>query len=177
MVLIKCERTQSCIFVCTCVRFQKRNRIEKEEENKTLILTYASADSLRCYLSDSHALLSYYVSRANLRCVVATIFSSLAILFSSISMTNLSYLVATIFSSLAFLSSSVSMANLSAALFCSLALPSSSVSTANLSCSLSITFSSFRFLSNPLSSPCFNLLRVVRGLQKSTETSNRKTIY
>ena len=78
--------------------------------------------------------------RANMSCVVATIFSSLDFLTLSISMAKLSSLVAVTFSSLALLSSSVSMAN--------------------LSCSLSTTFSSFRFPSNSLSSPRFNLLRV-----------------
>ena len=37
-----------------------------------------------------------------------------------------------------------------------------SISTANLSCLLATTFSSLRFLYNSLSSPRFNLLRVVR---------------
>ena len=76
---------------------------------------------------------------------------------------NMSCVVVTIFFSLDFLSSSISMANLSrlaAATFSSLALLSSSVSTANQSCSLSTTFSSFGFLSNSFSSPRFNLLRV-----------------
>ena len=76
---------------------------------------------------------------------------------------NMSGVVATIFSSLALLSSSVSMANLSrlvAATFSILALLSSFVSTTNLSCSLSTTFSSFRLLYKSLSSACFNLLRV-----------------
>ena len=85
-----------------------------------------------------------------------------ALLCSSLSRANLSCVVATIFSSLAFLSSSVSMGNLShlvAASFSSLALPSSSVSTANLSCLLATTFSS---LYNSFSSPHFNLLRVAR---------------
>ena len=97
--------------------------------------------------------------------MVATIFSSLAFLFSSVSMANLSRLVTTIFSSLAFLSSSVYMAKLSclvAATFSSLALLSSSVSTANLRCLLVTTFSSFSFLSNSFSSPRFNFLRVAR---------------
>ena len=105
------------------------------------------------------------VSRANLSCVVATSFSSLAFLSSSVFVTNLSSLVATIFFSLAFLSSSVSMANLShlvAAPFPSLALLSSSVSTDNLRCLLVTTFSSLSFLSNSFSSPRFNLLRVAR---------------
>ena len=78
--------------------------------------------------------------RANMSCVVATIFSSLAFLTSSISMANLSRLVA--------------------ASFFSLALLSSSVSTANLSCLLATTFSSLRYRSNSFSSPRFNLLRV-----------------
>ena len=80
-------------------------------------------------------------------------------------MANLSCVVATIFSSLAFLSSSVSMANLSrlvAAPFSSIALLSSSISTANLSCLLATTFFSLSFLSNSFSSPRFNLLRVAR---------------
>ena len=97
--------------------------------------------------------------------MVATIFSSLAFLFSSVSMTSLSYLVATNISSLAFLSSSLYMAKLSrlvAASFSSLALLPSSVSMANLRCLLVTTFSSLNFLSNSLSSPRFNLLRVVR---------------
>ena len=81
------------------------------------------------------SLLSSSVSRANLSCVVATIFFSLAFLSSSVSMA--SRLVATIFSSLAFLYLSVSMANLNrlvAASFFSLALLSFSVSTANFVC-------------------------------------------
>ena len=88
-----------------------------------------------------------------------------ALLSSSISRANLSCVVATIFSSFAFLSSSVSMANLRrlvAASFSNFALLSSSVSTAYLSCLLATTFSSLRFLSNSLSSPRFSLLRVVR---------------
>ena len=71
---------------------------------------------------------------------------------------NMSCVAATIFSSLAFLSSSISMANLSrlvAALFSGFALLSSSICTANLSCLLVTTFSS---LSNSLSSPRFNLV-------------------
>ena len=88
------------------------------------------------------ALLSSSASRANLRCVVATIFTSLSFLSSSVCMTNLSRLVAASFSSLALLSSSVSMAN--------------------LSCLLATTFSSLRLLSNSLSSPRFHLLRVGR---------------
>ena len=80
--------------------------------------------------------------RSNMRCAVATIFSSLAFLSLSISMANLSRLVAASFSSLALLSSSVS--------------------TANLRCLLATTFSSLRFLSNSLSSPRFNLLREAR---------------
>ena len=44
------------------------------------------------------ALLSSSVSRANLSCVVATIFSSLAFLSTSVSMVNLSCLLATTFS-------------------------------------------------------------------------------
>ena len=74
---------------------------------------------------------------------------------------NMSCAVTTIFSSLDFLSLSISMAKLSrlvAATFSCLALLSSSVSTAKLSCST--TFSSLRFLSNSLSSPRFNLLKV-----------------
>ena len=61
------------------------------------------------------------------------------------------------FSSLAFLSSSVSMANLSHFVAASFY-----VSTANLSCLLATTFSSLSFLSNSISSPRFNLLRVAR---------------
>ena len=80
--------------------------------------------------------------RANMNCVVATIFSSLAFLSSSISMANLGRLVAATFSSLALLSSSVS--------------------TANLSCLLATSFSSLRYLFNSFSSPRFNLLRVAR---------------
>ena len=80
--------------------------------------------------------------KANMSCVIATIFSGLAFLSSSISKANLSCLVAVSFSSLALLSSSIS--------------------TANLSCLLVTTFSSLRFLSNSLSSPRFNLLRVTR---------------
>ena len=79
---------------------------------------------------------------------------------------NMSCVVATIFSSLAFLSSSISMANLSrlvAASFSSLPLLSSFVSTTNLSSLPVTTFSSLRLLSNSLSSPRFNLLRVVRN--------------
>ena len=93
------------------------------------------------------------VSKANLSCVVATIFSSLAFLSSSVSMANLSRLVAT---SLAFLSWSIYMAKLSrfvAASFSSLALLSSSVSTANPRCLFVTTFSSLSFLSNSFSSP------------------------
>ena len=62
------------------------------------------------------ALLSSSVSRANLSCAVAIIFSSLAFLSLSVSMANLSRLVATIFSSLALLSSSISTANLATSL-------------------------------------------------------------
>ena len=62
--------------------------------------------------------------------------------------------VATIFSNLAFLSSSVSMVNLS----CLVA-----ASFTNLSCLLATTLSSLRFVSNSLSSPRFNLLRVSRS--------------
>ena len=72
------------------------------------------------------ALLSSSVSKANLSCVVATIFSSLASFFSSVSMANLSRLVAASFSSFALLSSYVS--------------------TANLRCLLVTTFSSLSFL-------------------------------
>ena len=93
--------------------------------------------------------------------MVATIFTSLAVLSSFVSMANLSYLVATIFSSLGFLFSSISMAKLScsvAASFSSLALLSSSISMANLV----TTFSGLSFLSNSFSSPHFNLLRVAR---------------
>ena len=83
-----------------------------------------------------------------------------ALLSSSVSRDNMSCEVATIFSSLAFLSSSVSTANLShlvAALFSNFALQSSSVSTAYLSCLLA---TSLWFLSNSLSSPRF--MRVAR---------------
>ena len=78
---------------------------------------------------------------------------------------NMSCVVATIFSSPAFFSSSISMANLSslvAASFPSLPLLSSFVSTANMSSLLVTTFSSLRLLSNSLSSPRFNLLRVAK---------------
>ena len=74
-----------------------------------------------------------------------------ALLSSSVSRANLSCVVATIYSSLTFLSSSISIAKscrLVAASFSSLALLSSSVSTANLSCLLVTTFSSLTFLSN-----------------------------
>ena len=77
--------------------------------------------------------------RANMTCAVATIFSSLVFLSSSVSMANLSRLVAASFSSFALLSSSVYLSGL-----------------------LVTTFSSLRFLSNSLSSPRFNLLRVAR---------------
>ena len=93
------------------------------------------------------------------------IHSFFALLYSSVTRANLSCVVTTIFSSLAFLSSSVSMANLSrlvTASFSSFAHLSSSVNTANLSCLLVTTFSSLRFLSNSFSSPRFNLLRVAR---------------
>ena len=82
------------------------------------------------------------VSRINLSFVIATIFSSLAVLSLSISMANLSRLVATIFSSHDFLSSSISMANLSRL--------------------VAASFSSLSFLSNLFSTPLFNLLRVDR---------------
>ena len=58
------------------------------------------------------ALLSSSVSKANLSCVVATIFSSLVFPSSSIYITKLSRFVATSFSSLSLLYSSVSTANL-----------------------------------------------------------------
>ena len=45
---------------------------------------------------------------------------------------------------------------------CIVALLSSSVSTFNLNCLLATTFSSLRLLSNSLSSPRFNILRVSR---------------
>ena len=77
---------------------------------------------------------------ANLSCVVATIFSSLAFLFSSVSLANMSRVVAVSFSGLVLLSSSVS--------------------TANLSCMLATTFSSLSFLSNSFCWHCFNLWRV-----------------
>ena len=81
------------------------------------------------------------------------------------------YGLATIFSSLAFLFSSGSMANLNrlvAASFSSLALLSSSVSTTNLGCLLATTFSSLSFLSNSFSSPRFNLLGVASLLFLTT---------
>ena len=56
-----------------------------------------------------YALLSSTDSRANLSCVVSTIFSSLAFLSSSISMANLSSLVGPSFSSFAVLSSSLQL--------------------------------------------------------------------
>ena len=76
------------------------------------------------------------VSLANLSCVVATIFSSLAFLSSSVSMANLSRLVAT---SLTFFSWSIYMAKLSRF----------------VAASLVTTFSSLSFLSNSFSSPRF----------------------
>ena len=81
--------------------------------------------------------------RADMSCVVTIIFSSLAFLSSSVAMVNLSHLVAASFSSLPILSSSVSMANLSL-------------------CYVATTFISLRFPSKSLSSPRFNLLRMVR---------------
>ena len=64
--------------------FGFKNKIgRRRRQNSTHFLSCASADSLRCWLSDrcsSLALLSSSVSRANLSCVVATIFSSLAFL-------------------------------------------------------------------------------------------------
>ena len=90
---------------------------------------------------------------------------SFLLFFLPVSRTNLSCVIATVFSSLAFLSSSVSMANLSrlvAPSFSSLALLSSSVSKANLSCLLVTTFSSLSFISNSFSSLRFNLLRVAQ---------------
>ena len=96
--------------------------------------------------------------------MVATIFSSLAFLFSSISMTSLSYLVATIISSLAFLFSSVSMTSLShlvAASFSSLALSFFRLHS-QPEVFVSDHILSLNFLSNSLSSPRFNLLRVAR---------------
>ena len=92
-------------------------------------------------LIHSIILLSSSASRANLSCVVVTIFTNLAFLSSSVSMTNLSRLVAASFSSLAL---------------------SSSVSMANLSCLLVTTFSGLKLLSYSLSSPRFHLLRVGR---------------
>ena len=53
-------------------------------------------------------LLSSFVSRANLSCVVAASFSSLVLLSSSVSTANLSCLRTTTFSSLSFLSNSFS---------------------------------------------------------------------
>ena len=79
--------------------------------------------------------------RSNMNCAGSYHLSSLAFLSSSISTANLSRLVAASFSSI--LSSSVSMVN--------------------LNCLLATTFSSLRLLSNSLSSPRFNLLRVSRG--------------
>ena len=67
---------------------------------------------------------------------------------------NMGCAVATIFSSLAFLSSFISMANLSRLV---------DASFPNLTFLLSTTFSRLRFLSNSLSSPRFNLLRVARS--------------
>ena len=93
------------------------------------------------------------------------IHSFFALFSSSVTRVNLSCVVATIFSSLVFLSSSVPMANQSrlvAASFSSFAPLSSSVNTANLSCLLATTFSCLRSLSNSFSSPRFNLLRVAR---------------
>ena len=90
-----------------------------------------------------------------------SIFSSLAFLSSSISMYNLIRLVATIINSLAFLSLSVSMANLShlvAASFCSLA-PFFFCLHGQRELFARTTL---KFLSNSLSSPRFNLLRVAR---------------
>ena len=80
---------------------------------------------------------------------------------------NMSCAVDTFFSSHAFLSSSVSMLHgqpepFGSCIILSLALLSSFVSTANMSCLLVATFFHLRFLSNSLSSPRFNLLRVAR---------------
>ena len=82
------------------------------------------------------SLLSFSVSRANLSCVVATIFSSLTFLSSSFSMANMSHMVA--------------------ASFCSIVLYGQPELFA------SDTISCLSFLSNSFSSPRFNLLRVVR---------------
>ena len=111
------------------------------------------------------ALLFSSVSKANLSCVVATIFSSLAFISSSISMVNSSRLVVTIFSSLAFLYSSICMAKLSrlvAASFSSLALLSSSLH-GQPEVFVSDHLLQFIFLSNSFSSSRFNLLRVTRS--------------
>ena len=58
--------------------------------------------------SNLFAHLSSSISRANLSCVVDTIFSSVAFLSSSISMANLSCLLVTTFSSFSFLSNTFS---------------------------------------------------------------------
>ena len=81
--------------------------------------------------------------RANISCVRATIFSSLAFLSSSISMANLSRLVAASFSSLC-----------SSFFFCLHGQPDPFL--------LATTSSSLRYLYNLFSSPRFNLLRVAR---------------
>ena len=150
-------------FVCSYVSLKNKVECKKRWSRDRLTHICASADSLRCLLSDrcsSLAHLSYSVSMANLSCCsiyhllqsyfsftvhlhdqpepFGSYFSSLTFLSSSVSMANLSHLVATIFYSLAFLSSSVHMANMSrlVAAPCSLALLSSSISKANLSCLL-----------------------------------------
>ena len=81
--------------------------------------------------------------RANISCVRATIFSSLAFLSSSVSMANLSHLVAALFSSLC-----------SSFFFCLHGQPDLFL--------LATTSSSLRYLYNSFSSPRFNLLRVAR---------------
>ena len=96
--------------------------------------------------------------------MVATIFSSLAFLFSSISMANFSYhLLQSCFSFFAKLS------RLVAASFSSLALLSSSVFTANLRCLLLTTSPVFVFSPTTLR---FNLLRVARHCFSWSSVSN-----
>ena len=101
-----------------------------------------------------YALLSSSVSRANLSCVISTIFSSLAFLSSSVSMANLSSLVGTSFSSYTVLSSSLY--------------------TTNQSCLLATSFSSLRVLSNSFSSP---RLRVVRCSFSLSSVSDNLFFY
>ena len=116
--------------------------LQSERAHPLKFFVFEKSISIQIQSKSFIALLSSSVSRANLSCVVATIFSSLAFLSSSVSMANLSRLVAASFSSLPLLSFSVS--------------------TANLICLLVTTFSSLSFLSNSFSSPRFNLLRVAR---------------